>query len=58
MAARKGKSVSDVIRDSIVHELEEVGQTAGEWILQVAKRPAPKRQLDAEFIRSYEARHR
>ena len=57
MAARKGKSVSDVIRESIVHELEEVGQTAGEWILLVAKRPTPKRHLDAAFIRSYEARH-
>jgi predicted DNA-binding protein len=56
-AARKGKTVSQVIRESVIHDLEEGGQTAADWILHVAKTAAPKRQLDAAFVRRYKRRH-
>ncbi|HWX21600.1 MAG TPA: ribbon-helix-helix protein, CopG family [Candidatus Binatia bacterium] len=57
LAAREGKSVSQLIRESVLHDLQESGQTAGEWILEVSKRPPPRRELDAEFVRAYEDRH-
>jgi hypothetical protein len=57
VAARKGKSVSEVIRDSVMHDLEAGDQTAGDWLLTVAKSPLPSRKLNDDFIRAYRKRH-
>jgi hypothetical protein len=57
VAARRGKTVSQVIRESVVHDLEADGQTAGAWLLNVAASPAPKRKLQEDFARAYRKRH-
>jgi predicted DNA-binding protein len=57
LAAHKGKTVSEIIRDSVIHDLENGEKTASDWILEVAKSPIPKRRLNQEFIKAYEKRH-
>ena len=57
LAAHKGKTVSELIRDSVIHDLENGQKTAGDWILEVASAPAPKRRLNEDFVKAYEKRH-
>jgi hypothetical protein len=58
-AAAENKSVSVVIRDSVVASLQDGGMTAGEWILSVANNPprfsSPERLA---FRKKYLARHK
>ena len=60
-AAAENKSISGLIRDSVVAGLQSGGMTAGEWILSAAqgraRRPA-KTPADIEFQRRYRERHR
>jgi len=55
-AARRGKTVSEVIRESVVQDLDDT-QTAAEWVLEIAGRPKPATKPD-DFSKSYEVRHR
>jgi hypothetical protein len=59
-AARAGKTVSDIVRQMIEAELESEEQTAGEWILSVARarpqrRPIPPQRL--AFRQAYKRQH-
>lgn len=58
-AAAENKSVSVLIRDSVVAGLQSGGMTAGEWILSVAKNPPrPPSPERLAFRKRYIARHR
>jgi Arc/MetJ-type ribon-helix-helix transcriptional regulator len=55
-AARHSKTVSEVIRESVVQDLDDA-QTAADWVLRVARKARPNRKPD-DFSRAYGQRHR
>ncbi len=58
-AAAENKSVSVLIRDSVVAGLQSGGMTAGEWILSVANNsPRPSSPERLAFRKKYLARHK
>jgi hypothetical protein len=60
-ASKTGKTVSELIRDSVSGDLEHGGETATEWILNVARRPVRRAKADPardEFRRAHEERHK
>lgn len=59
-AARKGTTVSDLIRDSVLRDLEADEQTAGDWIVQVAKKRATGKhhpKPESDFVKAWQKRH-
>ena len=59
-AAAENKSVSVLIRDSVVANLQAGGMPAGEWILSAAEGRARRRAdtpEDIEFQKRYRERH-
>ena len=59
-AVAENKSVSVLIRDSVVAGLQSGGMTAGEWILRAARGRARRRAstpADLEFQKRYRERH-
>ena len=57
VAARKGKTASDVIRETLEAEFSTPRETPGQWLLRTARRPRT-REPDAEFSSAYRQRHR
>jgi predicted DNA-binding protein len=55
-ASRRGKTVSEVIRESVAQNLDDT-QTAAEWVLAVSRKAKTVKKAD-DFSRAYEARHR
>jgi predicted DNA-binding protein len=56
VAAQKGKTVSDVIRDTLEAEFSTPRETAGQWLLKTARLPR-NREPDAQFGSAYRQRH-
>jgi hypothetical protein len=59
-AAAEHKTVSDFIRATVATEMANGGQTAGEWLLQAAKKykPRPADAARIAFQKAYKARHK
>ena len=56
VAAQKGKTTSDVIRETLEAEFSTPRETAGQWLLRTAGRPRT-REPDAKFSSAYRRRH-
>ena len=59
-AARVGKTVSDIVRQIVEAALESEEQTAGKWILSVARGRPRRPSMASErlaFRRAYKQRH-
>ena len=56
-AAQKGRSPSELIRDTLEAEFAGSKETAGQWLIRVAKAPAD-RKPDAAFSEAWRKRHR
>ena len=57
VAARKGKTASDVIRETLEAEFSTARETPGQWLLRSARR-SRTREPDAKFSAGYRQRHR
>lgn len=56
VAAQKGKTASDVIRETLEAEFSTPRETAGRWLLRTARLPST-REPDREFSKAYRQRH-
>ncbi len=56
VAAQKGKTASDVIRETLEAEFSTARETPGQWLLRTAHR-AQTREPDAKFSSAYRQRH-
>ena len=56
VAARKGKTASDVIRETLEAEFSTARETPGQWLLRTAGAPR-NRKPDAKFSAAYRRRH-
>ena len=58
-AAGENKSISDIIRDSVLTGLQTGEASAGKWILNAAQKLAPRAASPARlaFRKAYKARH-
>jgi len=56
VAARKGKTASEVIREALEAEFSTPRETPGQWLLRAAKLPRT-RQPDDKFSAGYRRRH-
>jgi hypothetical protein len=57
VAAQRGKTASDVIRETLEAEFSTIRETPGQWLLRTA--PLPRdRKPDARFSSAYRRRHR
>ena len=56
VAGRKGKTASDVIRETLEAEFSSPRETAGQWLLRSARRPRT-REPDRKFSSAYRRRH-
>lgn len=56
VAARKGKTASDVIRETLEAEFSTPRETAGRWLLRT-DRLRRTREPDARFSSAYRRRH-
>jgi hypothetical protein len=56
VAAQKGKTASDVIRETLEAEFSTPRETPGQWLLRTTKRPRT-REPDARFSSLYRQRH-
>lgn len=56
-AAQKGRTPSDLIRDTLEAEFAETTETPGQWLLRTAKQPA-NRKPDPGFSEAWRNRHR
>jgi hypothetical protein len=57
VAALKGKTASDVIRETLEAEFSNARETPGQWLLRTA--PLPRnRKPDARISAAYRRRHR
>ena len=60
-AAKTGKSVSELIRQTIEAEYNDDLETAGTWILKISNQPARERVIHSDrkaFREAYQRRHR
>lgn len=57
VAARRGKTASDVIRETLEAEFSNRRETPGQWLLRTSRR-ARTREPDAKFSSAYRKRHR
>jgi predicted secreted protein len=56
VAAQKGKTASDVIRETLEAEFSSHRETAGQWVRRVAGTPQT-RKPDSAFNLAYRRRH-
>jgi hypothetical protein len=57
-AGRKGTTVSALIRESVLRDLQADEESAGEWVRRVAKQRATgKRKPDSAFVKGWQKRH-
>jgi predicted DNA-binding protein len=56
VAAQKGKTASDVIRETLEAEFSSPRQTPGQWLLRTA-RLKRTREPDGKFSSAYRQRH-
>jgi hypothetical protein len=56
VAAQKGKTASDVIRETLEAEFSTPRETPGQWLLRTARLPQT-RKPDAKFSSAYRRRH-
>lgn len=56
VAAKKGKTASDVIRETLEAEFSTPRETAGQWLLRTAKLPRT-REPNTKFSSAYRRRH-
>jgi hypothetical protein len=56
VAAQKGKTASDVIRETLEAEFSSPRETPGQWLLRTARLPRT-RKPDARFSSTYRRRH-
>jgi len=56
VAARKGKTASDVIRETLEAGFSTPRETPGQWLLKTAKLPR-ERKPDTRFSAAYRRRH-
>ena len=56
LAARKGKTASDVIRETLEAEFSTLRETPGQWLLRKARLPRT-REPDRKFSSAYRERH-
>ena len=56
VAAQKGKTASDVIRETLEAEFSSPRETPGQWVLRTAKLPRT-RKPDGTFSSAYRRRH-
>ena len=56
VAAKKGKTASDLIRETLEAEFSTPHETPGHWLLRTARR-SRTRKLDAKFSSGYRQRH-
>lgn len=57
VAAHKGKTASDLIRETLEAEFSSPRETPGQWLLRTARLPRT-REPDARFSSAYRRRHR
>ncbi len=56
VAAQRGKTASDVIRETLEAEFSNRRETPGQWLLRTSRR-ARTREPDAKFSSAYRKRH-
>ena len=56
VAAQKGKTASDVIRETLEAEFSTPRETPGQWLLRTARLPRT-REPDGKFGSAYRRRH-
>jgi predicted DNA-binding protein len=57
VAAQKGKTASEVIRETLETEFSTHREPPGQWLLRTASQPRT-REPDAKFSSAYRRRHR
>ena len=57
VASQKGRTASDVIRETLEAEFSTPRETPGQWLLRTARLPR-NRKPDAKFGSAYRQRHR
>jgi hypothetical protein len=55
-AAQKGRTASELIRETLETEFAGQRQTPGQWLLEVARKPA-RRPRGSAFVAAYRKRH-